>query len=269
MIELKNVSAKTVIPYNAYSIKKLVEETRAESAQDVLELINEYPEYNWFSVIELFGKVKREMNLANKRGSEPKMFYTKGYNIENLKQQDLINYGNILLLDSPIDFKTRHCSLRDKSIAQIKTDLAHTTSSGKNYVIAANCDYRNIGINSIPKIISSIEMYEQQIERQASLTSERDVNLFELHRDTKMDITEEMYNEIIMYLVYNTEERLVWGKLTNEQKMLYLSSTIYKKQQDELTRQRIKEYIANYTTLLELEKVADHDLEVLHRFIIK
>ena len=52
-------------------------------------------------------------------------------------------------------------------------------------------------------------------------------------------------------------------------KQLYLSSAINKKQEDIKTRQRIKEYIANYTTLPELERVAGHDLKVLKRFIVK
>ena len=74
---------------------------------------------------------------------------------------------------------------------------------------------------------------------------------------------------MVYYLVYNTNERLVWSTLSDTQKQLYLSSAINKKQEDIKTRQRIKEYIANYTTLSELERVADHDLKVLKRFIVK
>jgi hypothetical protein len=66
-------------------------------------------------------------------------------------------------------------------------------------------------------------MYEDQIQRQSNLTKERNINLFNFNKDEKMDITEEMYNEIIMYLVYNTNERLVWSSLTDAQKQLYLS----------------------------------------------
>lgn len=269
MIEFKNVSARTVIPYDAYSIKELAEKTGATSVEDVLKLMDAYPEYFWFDVMKRFSEVEKEMNLANKRGHQPEMFYTKGYNAENLSQQDLINYGDILLLDNPTYFKTRYKYLKDKSIAQIKTDLAHTAPNGKNYVSSSNCGYRNVGPDRIPRLVSLIEMYEEQIERQSRLTSERDINLFELHKDRKMDIAEEMYNEIIMYLVCNTNERLVWNALPDAQKKLYLSSAINKKQEDVKTRQRIKEYIANYTTLPELERVADHDLKVLKRFIVK
>ncbi len=269
MIELKNISARTVVPYDAYSIKELVKKTGAVSAEDVLELITKYPEYNWAKVIKMFGEVERKMDLANKRGHEPEMFYTKGYSTEDLSQQDLVNGGGILLLNNPTDFKVKYRTLETKSIAEIKTDLAHTLPNGQNVVSGSNSLYRNIGEDSIPRLVSSIEMYEDQIQRQSKLTKERNINLFELHKDTKMDITEEMYNEIIMYLVYNTNERLVWSTLSDAQKQLYLSSAINKKQEDIKTRQRIKEYIANYTTLPELERVADHDLKVLKRFIVK
>ena len=52
-------------------------------------------------------------------------------------------------------------------------------------------------------------------------------------------------------------------------KKLLIGSMDGKKQEDIKTRQRIKEYIANYTTLPELERVADHNLKVLKRFIVK
>jgi len=266
MIELKNISARTVVPYDAYSIKELVKKTGAVSAEDVLELITKYPEYNWSKVIKMFGEVERKMDLANKRGHEPEIFYTKGYSTEDLSQQDLVNGGGILLLNNPTDFKVKYRTLETKPIAEIKTDLAHTLPNGQNIVSAS---YRNIGDDSINELVSSIEMYEEQIERQSCLTSDRDINLFELHKDKKLDLTEEMYNEIVMYLVCNTNERLVWSALSDAQKKLYLSSAINKKQEDVKTRQRIKEYIANYTTLPELERVANHDLKVLKRFIVK
>ena len=91
MIELKNISARTVVPYDSYSIKELVKKTGATSAEDVLELITKYPEYNWSKVIQMFGGVERQMDLANKRGRQPEMYYTKGYSTEDLSQQDLAN----------------------------------------------------------------------------------------------------------------------------------------------------------------------------------
>ena len=39
--------------------------------------------------------------------------------------------------------------------------------------------------------------------------------------------------------------------------------------EDVNTRKNLKNYIANYTTLPELEQVANHDLKVLKRFIVR
>ena len=207
------------------------------------------------------------MELANKRGNQPECYHTKGYSSEELSQQDLVNHGGILLLNSPTGYhKTSYLALKYRTIADIKKDLAHTFANGRNIVSGT---YEKITDRRIPRIISSIEMYEQQIERQALLTTERGINLFELHKNEKLDITEEVYNEIIRFLVSNTDESLVWSSLSDAQKQLYLSSAINKRKEDIKTRQRIKEYIANYTTLPELERVAGHDLKVLTRFIVK
>lgn len=273
MIELKNISTRLVVPYDSYKIQKLVEETGATSALDVEKLMDEHPwpEYYWGDVSSNFFKVEKKIESSNKKGYEPEMFYTRGYSDDILAKQDSMNYGNILLLDNPACSYSavRYCHLKKLSIKQIKIDLSHTYADGKNFVISNNNYYKKVGRESIPKVISSIEMYEDQIERQAHLTSERDINLFELDKDVKLDIVEEMYNEIIMYLVYKTEARLVWSELTDSQKKLYLSSAINKTQKDIETKEKIKEMIANYTTLPELEKVANHNLKVLKRFIEK
>lgn len=269
MIELKNISAKTIIPLNDYSIKELINKIGAKSVEDVLNIIKKYPEYNWNNVLNLYSEVEREMNLANKRGYEPEIFYTKGYTDEQLLIQDTINYGDILMFENPTHFTTSHLSLKNKTINQIKDDLSHTISNGKNYISSSNSLYRKIGVEKVANITTQIEMFEEQIERQALLTDRRDINLFELDKKIKQRIVEELYQEIIIYLVCNTEERLVWNSLTDAKKKVYLSSTINKKQEDIRTKQIITDYIANYTTLPELEILANHNLNVLKRFIIK
>ena len=72
-----------------------------------------------------------------------------------------------------------------------------------------------------------------------------------------------------MYLIYNTEERTIWGELTESQKKLYISSVINNKKRDTIIKDRMIDIISNYTTLPELEKVADGNRKVLKRFIEK
>ena len=65
MIELKNISARTVVPYDAYGIKELAKKTGAVSAEDVLELITKYPEYNWSKVIKMFGMTTHKHKIKH------------------------------------------------------------------------------------------------------------------------------------------------------------------------------------------------------------
>lgn len=264
MIELNNISAKNIIRYDDYAIERIIKETGAKSVHDVLKLMEEHPEYNWIKIYRDLADIKRQMNLANKRGHEPEIYSTKGYQEAELEAQDSLNYGNILLLDNPAAHnRVRFTRLKDKTIAEIKEDLAHTTGDGRNYICAGKSGYRNIGSDKLPRIVSQIEMYEEQIERQSRLTNDREINLFELDKDERMEIAAEMYNEIIMYLVYNANERLVWSEFTDLQKKIYLSSAINKKKSDYEAREKIQKNIANYTTLPELEEISNHNLKVL------
>ena len=269
MIELKNITAKIIVPFNQYAIKELVTENSATSVEDILRLMKEYPNLNWNEVEKRYEVIKRQMNLANKRGCNPNVYHTTGFDDERLFKQDSFNKGAILLLDNPTDFRTRYHHLKELPIAQIKSDLSHTMPNGENYVLSTCSNYSNIGKGQILRIILLIEMYEEQIKRQAKLTDRRDINLFELHNAEKLEIIEEIYDEIILYLINNTEERLIWSKLSETQKELYVLSTISKKTSHQETREKIKKYIANYTTLPEIENIKSSNYKILQRFIVK
>ena len=268
MIKLKSISAQKIIPYGECDIQKLIMDTKATSVEDLLNLIERFPEYNWGNTKEKCEKIEKLVKTINKIAYETEVYYTKGYSDSELLKQDRMNNGDILLLNNPTRMGCRFSYLKGKSIAKIKSDLACTLDTEKNYV-ATSPEYFKIGPKNIPTLISAIEMFEAQIERQAKLTEERDINLFELDKEAKLDLTEAMYNEIVNYLVYNTKGRLVWSNLSDTQKKLYISSTINKTMEDVNTRKNLKNYIANYTTLPELEQVANHDLKVLKRFIVR
>jgi len=273
MISLDNVSAKVVIADHDCAIKKLVKEKGAESAEDVLKLIRECPEYDWETTKRNLRRVEKLVFLANKRDSKPEIYFTKGYNDAELFRQDEMNNGNVLLLNNPIYNQISFIGLRNKSIKQIKEDLSHTMPDGMNF-ISRNRNwydegYRNIGSSSLPKIKEALERYEEQVERQAKLTSNRNVNLFRLNEDEKVDIVSRSYGDIIMYLLYNAEARLIWGQLSDNQKKVYLSSAINSSKDDKIAKRNIIACIANYTTLPELEKVDKHNFKVLKRFIEK
>ena len=128
---------------------------------------------------------------------------------------------------------------------------------------------RKIGYSCLPQITLAIHLFEEQIKRQAKLTDKRNINLFNQDFEEKFQIVKDAYAEIIAYLLYNTEERLVWGKLTDVQKRLYLSSIINQKKSDFDTKNNIISTIAHYTTLPEIENISNHNYRVLKRFIVK
>ena len=271
MVRLSEISAKTIIPNNAHDIKKLVEENNVESVEELLYLSHLHKEYDWSEIYRmLLGDFEKSWNMSLQNGYIPEIFTTKGYSDEKLKKQDVFNKGSILLLNSPLTIQSaKYECLETKTIKTIKSDLSHTFPNGSNYLSAGNPEYMSIGSHDISRIVSSIEMYEEQIERQAQLTKERNINLFELHKLEKLALIEELYNEIIMYLLDHTKERLVWGELTALEKKAYLSSAINEKQEDIIIKEIIKAYIANYTTIKELEDVLNYKLKVLKRFIVK
>lgn len=269
MITLNDISAKEVLFRSDPEILKLVEEKGATSAEDVLKLMSEYPQYPWVNTLRTIVNTSEIMERANSKRNEPEQFFSKEYSDPSLDYQDTINKGNILLLDNPTHYQTRHQKLVFKPIKEIKIDLAHTAPDGRNYISANNRQYKLIGPSELPKIALAIAMYQDQIERQAKLTSDRNINLFYLDSDAKKDIVKQKYSEIVNFLIYNAESRMVWGELTDLQKKLYIHSTFSNSQDAQTTKNKMITYISDYTTLPELEKVADNNYKVLKRFIIK
>jgi len=266
MIKLENIYAKSIIPYDAYTIRMLIKKHNIKSLEELLKFKNEFPEYNWDKVEKEILSAQKRMDLANKRSNEPEIYLTKGYNNIHLNKQDELNNGDILLLNTPTGHRARFSRIKHKSISLIKEELSYTLANGRNVFIMNN---KNIGVYFIPKIISAIEMYEEQIERQANLTTNMSADLFQLDRYIKKAIVDDVYKDIIMYLIDNAEFGLVWDNLSDNQKNIYISSIYNAGVQDLETRNKIISYIANYTTLPELEQVSKGNCKVLKRFLAK
>lgn len=264
MLDLKNVSIKDVIKWINKDIEELAIETDSYSAANIFRLVDEYPNYNWKEVVRELREVKSEVEKLNKKGIEPTIYSPKEYKDKNLEYVDTLNYGGILLLDNPtLELQTKYKIIRDDIIAEIKRDLTLTDRYGNNYFLKYA---RNIGEKSIDGILQSLEMYNDQVERQAKLTEERDCNLFTKDRMIKREIVEDVYSDIIMYMLYTSPEKTVWGNLSDKQKKLYMSSVINNKKIDRIIKKRMISSVADYTTLPELEKVANGDQKVLKRF---
>ena len=129
-----------------------------------------------------------------------------------------------------------------------------------------------IGPSRIKKILPLITFYDEQVMRQYQeldnihtlMHTFNQTPIFYLNKTAKQAIVEEEINDIIMYLLDNTKEELIWGKLSDNQKKLLETATRNKN----ITREHLIQIITNYTTLSELEKGITKT-KTLNRFIRK
>jgi hypothetical protein len=263
MIRLSNISADYVLYGSEQRFLDLARENNCYNVEDLISLTKLYPKYNWDVVNKRIDELKLIVERNNIKGIE---LETYEYENNGIELVDKLNRGDVLLLDNPtLELQTKFRGLRTYSIDEIKHNLKLTDQLGRNIIGRI----RNIGPDSITKIISALKMYDEQILRQANLTEKRNYNLFLKDKKAKNEIVQDLYSDIIMYLIYNTEERTIWGELTESQKKLYISSVINNKKRDTIIKDRMIDIISNYTTLPELEKVADGNRKVLKRFIEK
>ena len=263
MIKLSDISVSNVL-YGSESIfVNLAIKNNCYSLEDLITLMEKYPNYNWEEVQKRIKQVKVFIEKNNKNGYEPEIYEYENIGIELV---DKLNSASVLLLDNPtLEIHTKYKELKTYSVNDIKQNLKLTDPWGRNMIGLL----RKIGPNSFPVILNALQMYDEQVLRQAELTEKRNYNIFMKDKQVKNEIVEDLYSDIIMYLIYNTEESLVWGKLTESQKKLYISSAINSKKIDEIIKNRIIDRISNYTTLPELEKVSTGNQKVLNRFIKK
>ena len=263
MIKLSDISINNVLYGSEQRFVNLAKENNCYSVEDLISLTKEYTKYNWDIVNKRIDELKLIVDKSSIKGIKPETYEYEDNGIESV---DKLNKGDVLLLDNPtLELQTKFKGLRTYSIDEIKHNLKLTDQFGRNVIGRI----RNIGPDSITKIISALKMYDEQILRQANLTEKRNYNLFLKDKKAKNEIVEDLYSDIIMYLIYNTEERTIWGELTESQKKLYISSVINNKKRDTIIKDRMIDIISNYTTLPELEKVADGNRKVLKRFIEK
>lgn len=263
MLKLSDISAEEVLYGSEDKFFELAKSNNCYSVEDLLSLMECYPQYKYDEVNKRIALLKSIIAKGNRSRLEPEIYEYQNNGIELV---DELNKASVLLLDNPtLELQTKYRGLKEYSVAEGKRNLKLTDEFGRNIIGRV----RNIGPDSFPTIIRALEMYDEQVLRQAELTPKRNCNLFLKDKKNKNEIVEDSYSDIIMYLIYNTKERTIWGKLTDPQKRIYISSAINSKKRDKIIRNRMIDIISNYTTLPELEKVTDGNQKVLKRFIEK
>lgn len=281
MLSLDNVSVDRLgLKYEWPRMYDAIKDKNIKSVQDFVDFVKEHPEYKNRYIDALDNsKVQRELNdiirmvnRLSKKGVEPEIYTCKEYKALDLEYNDELNSINMLPIKNPVYSGNYIYDVRLGliTVKQAKNDLGYTNCYGENQLKSY---LRGVGNVKLQYMINALNMFTEQIERQAKLTDRRDINLFLYNNDEKREILREMYAEVITYLIYSNKE-LIWGKLSDNEKKIYLSSVF--KKSDKPTafftprcRENLINQIANYTTLPELEKMQNGNYNVLRRFMKK
>ena len=213
---------------------------------------------------ERVGETIAKITDSNKKGREPDVYLTPEYEDNSLKLTDTLNSGNVLLLDNPTtENPAKYSYLKGMPVSTIKEYLRFVKPDGSNYLISK---VPKVGVEAAPRILTALDMYSEQVARQAKLTDLRDINLFTYQQKEKEEIVKKLYDNMMEYLL-GTVSEFVWGELSDMQKQLYLLSIENRKKIGKIIRYRMISIISNYTTLPELEGAVHDDFKVLKRFI--
>ena len=265
MITLDNISLETLrISWYEKTFYEYLYKKNAKSVQDVLNYENAFIDHIFGDKEYLkrinykIKEIKKKVDELNEKGIELDVFETnREYWLNDRK-----NSGDVLLLKNPTsDYSVRQRILEYKPIDKIKGDLGLINEYGQNYLLYS---YKKIGRDYLEKILKALELYDEQVIKQSKETNES--NIFMYNHDEKATIVSYNYDDIINYFVDNNKD-LIWGKMSDFQKKAYLSSVTKKTQSDRRTRKQIINYIANYTTLDELENMQNDDYKLLNKFM--
>lgn len=266
MITLENISALNLQErfYGRYE-QNILTQNNIMTYQDLKNYLENESNKEFPLLEEELLHIEKKLIKLNKKAQQLTKYITPGYKDKKLLKTDKKVLGKELILTNPISkHSEKSLHISKYSIYEIKFLLTHLNSKGDN----ALCQLRSISKNSIDKVVSAISMYEEQVIRQSKETKKRDINLFYLNKEQKRKIVIDSLKDIVYYLIENTYEELVWGKLTEPQRIKLLSSVQNDTPQDRIARENLINIITNYTTLTELEQDITKS-KTLTRFIKK
>lgn len=225
---------------------------------------------NGVPLFKILYSVESRLEITNNKdfNVEPEIYLLeqyyggKGY---DLTKYDKYTAGDVLITNPISYWNSTFFDLRNLNLYEIKCLLSYTDAKGDNLLKGV----KGIGPDRINKILKLIPLYDEQLLRQYEEYYEEvygwvstDFDLFGRNRDEKQLLVEESIKDIVEYLLDNTKEELVWGKLSDSQRMR-LSSAIGNRNP---IRKNLVRLIANYVTLTEL-KNGITDTDTLSRFI--
>lgn len=267
MIKPENISAKAIRLYNDM-LEEELSKIGVKTFQDILDARESHPEFHWSESENMIERYIRSINLRNRVEREPDIYIPREYKKKGLKINDELNYGQDLIISTPTAyFSSKRLGVKDRTIADIKEDISLTNYKGDNFLI-----YRinEAGEEFKPVIQNAIELFTDQVERQAKTAPSTVQNVFAYNYDSKAEIIEKKYAEIVAYLIhYGNDTGLIWGDLTQHQKELLLLSVISNADHNTRTKQRLMRIITNYVTEEEAVNIEENNYRPLRRFIRK
>lgn len=279
MITLDMIPAVVMTKWNE-SLRDFLNGKDVKTVKDIERLLRNNCSENLEQAFIDLRNIKNCISKNNRDMKDVEIYPVTTYSIPELEYQDTINNESCLILENPIydnGFKTEFSSIQNLSIRKIATDLSYVMPSGKNFLIEY---YPLIGHKNVKCIANAINIFHEQIERQAALTTDYSINLFEMNQREKINIVWREYDEIIDYLLVDAELHFVlsndpskfgfvWGPLSCSAKKTYKSLSDCSTEKQLEKKKALISYIANYSTLPELEDISNHKMKSLDRFIVK
>ena len=264
MVKLDNIMAD-MLTNGEKDIKELLIRENVISIDDLIKCMSKYPEIDWEQINIKLSRMYQLMKRNNSDEIEPELYTLDEYPLNYLKYTDTCNNGDVLMLYSPTFMSERlYQKVRSSRMDFIKNSLSHTDYKGVNYYKCFS-DKKSDDIN---RIVKMVKMYHEQVIRQSVLTNEKYINIFKYQEKDKLQIARDKYAEIVAYFLLYSKE-FVWGDFNEFQKKLFLESVVTDREKAIYTKELLIKYIANYTTLDELEKVYRNEYSILKRFIVK
>lgn len=231
------------------------------------------PDFNTRIFKDQLARVKNQMPKLSTKVLPSLYHFTSyeqsGFDVELLKEVDSKTPSSVLPFNSPFHLqRAMGHRLRFYKIDDLKTLLGLYSSCGK---IALNSCTSNIGPYKINLIANLINFYDEQVLRivreQGFTPCKR--GLFFVDHDSKVDLVRENLPGMIDVLVDEADE-YIWGPATDrlKDKLITCASSSDLKASDRHAQYKLVNYLANYTTLSELQ---DDELrtDAVKRFIIK
>lgn len=232
--------------------------------QKLEDFIVKNPGWKFSKAGEHLKKVK-ERFLASDQDAERTIYTIPTYSDPALSFTDEFVKGNSLLVYNPTS-ATRCMAdhLGRISVLEIKHRLTHLNVYLRNLMEA----YQNMSPARARVVQRAIYLYNEQIERQALETNERDINLFTYMYDERKEMVREQIDEVIEWFLVNDIEETIWCKMSDTQKRKFANAINGKLKVDIELREELINIVAKYVSVSEaIGDLAEGD--TLKRFVLK